>query len=100
MIKIKVNYDSSYVKNFKVTGHANYDTHGKDIVCASVSTLVIASINLALKLNEKSVKVVQKEGLIDAEILERDEVINKVFLNMIDMLKELEETYKNNVKII
>lgn len=100
MIKIKVNYDLSYIKSFKVTGHAGYDIHGKDIVCASVSTLVIASINLALKLNENSVKVIQKEGLIDAEVLICDEVINKVFQNMIDMLKELEETYKNNVKII
>ena len=73
---------------------------GKDIVCASVSSLVISSINLALRLNEKSVVVTQKEGLIDAKVLVHDKVINEVFLNMINMLEELQRNYKNNIKFI
>ena len=69
-------------------------------VCASVSSLVISSINLALRLNEKSVVVTQKEGLIDAKVLVHDKVINEVFLNMINMLEELQRNYKNNIKFI
>ncbi|MGL4949431.1 MAG: ribosomal-processing cysteine protease Prp, partial [Anaeroplasmataceae bacterium] len=34
-----------------VIGHANYANHGNDIVCSSVSTALILSINLIEKLN-------------------------------------------------
>ena len=100
MIKIKINYDNDFIKDFKISGHALYDEHGKDIVCASVSSIVITSINLALKLNDKSLDVVQKEGLIDAKVLVNDEIINTVLLNMKDMLEELSKDYERYVKII
>ncbi len=100
MIKIKINYDGDFITDFKVTGHANYDDYGKDIVCASVSSIVITSVNMALTIDENSVKAVDKEGLVDAVILKKDDTINKVFTNMVNMLKELEKNYKNNVKII
>lgn len=100
MIKIKVEYNSNFISSFKISGHANYDDYGKDIVCASVSSIAISSVNLALKLVENSVSFDSKEGLLYVTILKQDEVINKVFLNMIDMFKELEKQYKNNIKII
>ena len=100
MIKIKINYDNDFIKDFNISGHALYDEHGKDIVCASVSSIVITSINLALKLNDKSLDVIQKEGLIDAKVLVKDEIINKILLNMKDMLEELSKDYERYVKII
>lgn len=100
MIKIKVEYNNNFISSFKISGHANYDDYGKDIVCASVSSIAISSVNLALKLVENSVSFDSKEGLLYVTILKQDEVINKVFLNMIDMFKELEKQYKNNIKII
>ena len=95
MIKVKVTK-----KCISVLGHADYDDYGKDIVCASVSSIAITSINLALKLNDKSLDVVQKEGLIDAKVLVKDEIINKILLNMKDMLEELSKDYERYVKII
>ncbi len=100
MIKIKIDYDENYVSKFKISGHSGYDIKGNDIVCAAVSSLVISSINLALRLNEKSVNVKLEDGLIDANILIHDKVINEVFLNMINMLEELQNDYKNNLKFI
>lgn len=100
MIKVKINYKDDFIKGFKVTGHANYDDYGKDIVCASVSSIVITSINMALRLDESSVKVTDKSGLIEAKVLKQNEIINKVFVNMIDMLKELENDYSKNIKIL
>lgn len=100
MIKIKIDYDENYVSKFKISGHSGYDIKGNDIVCAAVSSLVISSINLALRLNEKSVDIKLEDGLIDANILIHDKVINEVFLNMINMLEELQNDYKNNLKFI
>lgn len=100
MIKIKVDYNNDFIKSFKVTGHAGYDTYGKDIVCASVSSIVITSINLVISLDDKALKLKEDEGLIDVKVLKEDEIINKVFNNMINMLKELQENYNKNIKFI
>lgn len=100
MIKIKINYDGIFIKDFIVSGHAMFDDYGKDIVCASVSSIVITSVNLGLKINEKYIDVKQSEGLINVKILVKDDIINKVFLNMSDMLEELSKDYKKHVKII
>lgn len=43
--------DNSY--EIDVRGHSGYDTIGKDIVCSSVSTAMIVTINLLEKLNYK-----------------------------------------------
>ena len=100
MIKIKVEYDGKIIKNFKITGHANYDVHGKDIVCASVSSIAITSVNLAMKYNSSSVDVKQSEGLLDINVLVEQTVINLIFSNLKDMLEELSKDYSKYVKII
>lgn len=100
MIKVKMSYEGNLITGFKVTGHAGYDVRGKDIVCAAVSSVVITSLNMALKLDENAVKVINKEGLIDAQVLKQDEVINKIFENMKEMLQELERDYEKNIKIL
>lgn len=100
MIKIKVNYKDNFIDSFKISGHANYDDYGKDIVCASVSSIAITSINLAIKFDKDSVKYEEKSGLLSVQILKQNEIINKVFINMIDMLKELEKDYSKNIKIL
>ncbi|GKQ42548.1 hypothetical protein RD055328_04710 [Companilactobacillus sp. RD055328] len=46
MIKASFIKDSSNrITNFVITGHADYDEHGQDIVCAAVSVSVIEAIN-------------------------------------------------------
>ncbi len=100
MIKVKVGYEDKYINYVKVSGHADYDTYGKDIVCASVSSIVITSVNLALKINKNIIKYKDDNGLIELSILEKQDDINKVFENMLDMLKELSKDYKDNIKII
>ena len=100
MIKIKVEYDEKYVKSIRITGHANYDVKGKDIVCASVSTLAISSVNLCISFDNKAIEYVDKEGQLLISVLKKDDVINKVLLNMIDMLEELEKDYSKNIKFI
>lgn len=100
MIKIEVDYNDNKVSGFKVTGHANFADYGKDIVCASVSSIVITSVNLALELDDTSVSYEQKEGLITVTINKDNDIINKIFINMINMLKELEKDYSKNIKFM
>jgi uncharacterized protein YsxB (DUF464 family) len=94
---IKVN-----IKNNEITvsGHANYDDYGKDIVCASVSSLVISTVNAILKFDEKAISYQEKKDLLVINILKKDEITAKLIGNMIDMLKELEDQYPENIKLI
>ena len=58
MIKVKYNKDI-----INISGHALYDIEGKDIVCASVSSIIYTTVNAALKIN-KSPKTLESQGLM------------------------------------
>ena len=94
---IKIIYNESYT-NLKITGHANYAKYGEDIVCASVSSIVETSINLAHEFND-GIKYIDDQDKIEIINNTNDENVLKVLKNMIEMLKELEKQYPENVKI-
>ncbi|MDD6572406.1 MAG: ribosomal-processing cysteine protease Prp [Thermoflexaceae bacterium] len=45
MIRVTIYKKNDEIVGFKSEGHAGYDSSGKDIICAAVSTLVINTIN-------------------------------------------------------
>ena len=94
---IKVIYTEGY-KNLKITGHAGYADKGKDIVCASASSIILTSINLAIEFN-KDVKYTDDLNKIEIINNTNDENVTKVFSNMIVSLEELERQYPDNIKI-
>ena len=94
MIKVKVQKDSIEVK-----GHAMYAASGKDIVCASVSCIVITSVNAILKFDEEAIKYEDKEGYVKIDILKHNRETDLIILNMIELLEELEKQYSKNIKI-
>lgn len=98
MIKIKVEYDNNFISKIVITGHANYDDYGKDIVCASISAIVITTANACLKIDKNSIKHSEDEDVI-ITVLKHNEVIDTLINNMIDLLTELSKQYKNNIKI-
>ena len=94
MIKIKISNDTIIVE-----GHALFDEYGKDIVCASVSSIAITSINAILRIDEEAIECLQDEGFIEVKIKKHSEVIDVLLENMISLFKELESQYKENIKI-
>lgn len=94
---IKVVYNNDF-KNLKITGHAGYADQGKDIVCASASSIILSSINLAIEFNS-NVKYTDDLNKIEVINNTNDSNVTKVFSNMIACLKELERQYPDNIKI-
>ncbi len=94
MIKVKVEKDS-----ISIIGHANYSDFGKDIVCASVSSIVITSIEAIAKFNNKSVDIINSNDKIDIIINIHDNITDKLIDNMLTCLKEIEKQYPKNIKI-
>jgi hypothetical protein len=93
MIKIQISDNK-----ITITGHANFDDYGKGIVCAAVSATVITTVNGILSIDKESLFV--KEGkTLTIEILKNNEITNKLISNMINLLEELKNDYKDNIDI-
>ena len=99
MIKVSINKENNIVNNITIKGHANFDDYGKDIVCASVSSIVITSINAILRIDENSIDYQEEEGLVIIDINKHTNIIDILIDNMIDLLNQLENKYNKNIKI-
>ena len=91
MIKVKVENNK-----IEISGHAYFDEAGKDIVCASVSSIVVTTINAIEELTSD----VDLDNKILIEVLKEDIVAQKLINNMIFMLEGLEKDYPKNIKIL
>lgn len=84
----------------KIYGHADFDTLGKDIVCASVSSIIYTTVNGLLNINQKSIKFSDNDEYMKIEILSNDDITLKLITNMIEMLKELSRKYPKNIEVV
>ena len=98
---IKVNYvvSNNLIKSVSIKGHAFYDTYGKDIVCAAVSSIVTTTINDILALTEDEIKYDTQDGNVLITVVSDNEVVEKLLNVMLNMLKELASDYPKNIKI-
>ena len=92
---IKVNYNDNVIK---ISGHAGFNDYGKDIVCASVSSIIYTTVNGVLNLNENAIKFIDSTD-ITIEKIGNDETTNKLLSSMLELLKDLEKQYPKNIKI-
>ena len=98
MIKIRIKRENKKVYEIVIKGHANYDTLGKDIVCAAVSTMAITTINGILSL-EDSLDYEENSGSLEIRTKEITDINQKLLDNMISMLEELKSQYPKNIEI-
>ena len=94
MIKISISKDEITIK-----GHSGYSESGSDIVCASVSSICITTVNALLSIDEGCVKYIEEDGYLNIKINKHSEVIDKLINNMINLLKELQSQYKKYIEI-
>ena len=93
---IKVIYNNNTVK---VSGHANYAEYGKDIVCASVSSVIATVVNCIMNIDKSSITYQDDGKTIIITKINNNEVVNTIFTTMIDILKDLENQYRENIKV-
>lgn len=99
MIKVLVIKEQDKLKSISIKGHAMYDEVGKDIVCASVSSLVISTINNILSIDNTIIDVEQNDNNILVKVLKEDKICNLLLTNMIKYLEEIAIKYPKNIKI-
>lgn len=99
MIKVEVVKEKDLYKKVSIIGHAMYDDYGKDIVCSAVSSIVTTTINGCIALDENSLSYeVNDKGVVISNIVEGN--TQTLINNMVSLLKELEEKYPTNIKVM
>ena len=98
MISVNVSFMGSDIKSLTVSGHANFDKYGKDIVCAGVSAVVTGGIN-ALETELKNIELINKENELGVKVINSNEYIQIILKTIIIQLETIENSYKKYIKI-
>ena len=98
MIKVNDKKNLENISELVIKGHAGYDVHGKDIVCAAVSSMAITTINNIIALDD-SIDYEENSGLLKIRVLKDTEINNKLLDNLVELLSELVSQYPENIEI-
>ena len=102
MILIEFVFHNINIKGFTVEGHALFSDYGEDIVCASISTLTIGTINSIIRICNKEVEIEKEDGLIKMylpDTLETSVEAQTLLKSMLYNLQDIEEQYPKNVSV-
>ncbi len=82
-----------------VKGHAEQSEYGQDIVCASVSTAIIMTVNL-IEIFSKldSVEYELEEGFFKITIINNNDIVNNIINNLEFTLDNLKNQYPKYIK--
>ncbi len=95
MTKVTIYKTNSIWKGFTCTGHTGYKNAGKDVVCASISVLVINTINyIETFLMDANIEEDDKNGFISFQLFEiPNEVTTSLLDAMVFGLQQIEKEY-------
>lgn len=94
MIRVKISSNT-----ISISGHAGYADVGKDIVCASVSSVIGTVVNCIMNIDRDSINYCDDGNVITITKNNDNSVVDTILNTMIDILKDLENQYKENIKI-
>lgn len=98
MINAYFKRNNGVIEGIKISGHAKYDDYGKDIVCAGVSASLITTVNAILSFDKNAIEYNDGNNF-ELKNIKQDNVTNTLLDNLYRTLKEIENTYKNNIKV-
>ena len=89
---------SKNISKIECHGHAGYASYGKDIVCASFSTMLITTINAILEIDKNAISYTDSNDLRIVNI-KKDNITNSLLNNLVNMIYELKMNYDKNIDI-
>ena len=98
MIKVRISKNNNIIDKIECIGHAGYAEYGKDIVCASFSTMIVTTINSIVNIDEDAISYTDTNDLKIVNI-KKDNITNSLLNTLVEMMKELRDTYDKNIDI-
>lgn len=102
MIRVNVFKKSHRVTKVTITGHAQSDEYGKDLVCAGVSAIATGICNTIAEkgyLEKKMCSIELKNGNIMIDVLSDDETLQVILETLEISLRSFEDDYHKFIKI-
>jgi len=104
MITIEIKRDIEYnIISFVGSGHAEYDEHGQDIVCAAVSAIMQTAVLGLTNYLDFDININVKDGWLDCQLtseIAKDLQVKAILETMLVGLKGIEDEYSEYIKII
>lgn len=97
MIRVKFEKKENKLIGFSITGHANYDVYGNDIVCSAVSMLAINTVNAIKKFTtDENDTIYDDRGELSIRILSEVSKETELLLNTFELgINEVQREYGN-----
>ena len=98
MIKAVFQANDDLYVSLDVSGHAQYGEYGRDLICASVSSIMFGFMN-ALDALEEDVMIRQSENRITIVDRSGSKAVQDYFELVITQLKTIEASYGDFIKV-
>ncbi|NBJ65407.1 ribosomal-processing cysteine protease Prp [bacterium c-19] len=99
MIRIDIERKQKMILKITISGHANADVKGKDLVCAGVSCIAVGALN-ALSEQCPNCDLRMKKGFIEITNNLLSDHDAQVMLEMLRVqLVTMQESYKNYIQV-
>ena len=98
MIKAVFQANDDLYESLDVSGHAQYGEYGRDLICASVSSIMFGFMN-ALDALEENVQISQSENRITIVDQSGSEIVQHYFELVITQLKTIEASYGDFIRV-
>jgi uncharacterized protein YsxB (DUF464 family) len=98
MIKVIYEVKDDKYKSLDVSGHALSDEYGKDLICASVSSIMFGFMNALDALNE-NIDIKQLTNEIKVVNKSDSGIVQNYFELVMIQLKTIEESYGDFIKL-
>ena len=98
MIKVIYDIDGDRYTSLEVRGHANFDEYGKDLICASVSSIMFGFMN-ALDALDEEIQIQQLTNQITVINHSSSNKVQDYFELVMMQLKTIEESYGDFIKV-
>ena len=99
MVRVKILKKEEKISKITFVGHSMYGVIGKDIVCSAISSIMITTINGIELLSKGDVKEKLTKDKVEINVINNNNIVDTLLLNMITLLRDLEEQYPKNLKI-
>ncbi len=106
MIRVSIvrNAVDGRMNRFSISGHAAYDEHGKDIVCAAISAVSIGTVNSIEKLTGIELPAEMKDGWLSSRIPDipdqhTESQVQLLLSSMQEMLTSISQSYSEHISV-
>lgn len=99
MIRAVFIVDKGRFRSFSVKGHAEFDSSGKDIVCASVSAVTIMAANTITEIHKAETELKSSDAEINLHLKEQTAESENLIEGLFMFLDELSQQYSEYLSV-